>query len=100
LSLLGLNGLLVGILNAYDHFAIPALAPRVWNLVIIVGMVGLRPLFEGPDELYAYAIGVLGGTLVQLLICIPPLRRVGFHLRISTHWRDPRIRQVLVLMLP
>ena len=100
LLLLGLNGLLVGILNAYDHFTIPALSPLVWNVVIIAGMVGLRPLFEGPDELYAYAIGVLAGTVVQLALAIPPLRRVGFHLNISLNWRDPRVKQVLRLMLP
>jgi putative peptidoglycan lipid II flippase len=100
LILLGLNGLLVGILNAYDHFTIPAISPLVWNVVIIAGMVGLRPLFHGDDELYAYAIGVLAGTVVQLGMCIPVLRRVGFDLKISTHWRDPRIRQVLRLMLP
>ena len=56
LMLLGLNGLLVGILNAYDHFTIPALSPLVWNLVIIAGMVGLRGFFEGPDELYALSL--------------------------------------------
>ena len=56
--LLGLNGLVVGILNAHDHFTIPALAPLVWNLVIIAGLVVLTPLFEGDDQLYAYAIGV------------------------------------------
>ena len=55
--LLGLNGLVVGILNAYDHFTIPAIAPVVWNLVIIAGLVALKPLFEGPNEVYAYAIG-------------------------------------------
>ena len=33
--LLGLNGLVVGVLNAHDHFTIPALAPLVWNVVII-----------------------------------------------------------------
>ena len=58
--LLGLNGLVVGILNAYDHFTIPALAPLVWNLVIIAWLVGLTPLFTGDDQLYAYAIGVAG----------------------------------------
>jgi putative peptidoglycan lipid II flippase len=100
LILLGLNGLLVGILNAYDHFAIPAISPLVWNVVIIAGMVGLRPLFHGDDQLYAYAIGVLAGTLVQFAMAVPPLRRVGFDLKISTRWRDPRIRQVLRLMLP
>jgi putative peptidoglycan lipid II flippase len=100
LILLGLNGLLVGVLNAYDHFAIPAISPLVWNLVIIAGMVLLRPLFTGDDQLYAYAIGVVAGTLVQLLMVIPPLRHVGFHLRVSVHWRDPRIVQILRLMLP
>ena len=44
--LLGLNGLLVGILNAYDHFTIPALAPLVWNFVIIGLLVVLRPLLR------------------------------------------------------
>ena len=100
LLLLGLNGLLVGILNAYDHFTIPALSPLVWNVVIIAGMVGLRGVFDGPDELYAYALGVLAGTLVQLALAIPPLRKVGFALKISLDWRDPRVTQVLRLMLP
>ncbi len=35
--LLGLSGIVVGILNTYHHFALPALAPVAWNLVIIVG---------------------------------------------------------------
>jgi putative peptidoglycan lipid II flippase len=98
--LLGLNGLVVGILNAYDHFTIPAIAPLIWNLVIIGSLVFLRGLFEGPEQIYAYAIGVVAGTLVQFAMALPILRRVGFPLRISARWRDPRIKQVLVLMLP
>ncbi len=98
--LLGLNGLLVGILNAYDHFTIPALAPLVWNVVIIVVLVLARPLFEGPDELYAYAIGVLAGTVVQLAMCIPVLRRLEFEFAFKVDLRDPRVKQVLALMLP
>src|SRR4051794_8212974 len=38
--ILGLNGLVVGILNAYDHFAIPALSPLVWNFVILGCLIG------------------------------------------------------------
>ncbi len=98
--LLGLNGLCVAILNAYDHFTIPALAPLAWNLVIIVLLVVLRPLFEGPEELYAYAIAVLAGTVVQFLMAFPVLRRHGFELRFALDWRDPRIAQVVALMLP
>ena len=98
--LLALNGLVVGILNAHDHFSIPAIAPLIWNLVIIAGLVLLTPLFEGDDRLYAYAIGVLAGTVVQFGICLPVLRKVGFGLSISFDYRDRRIAQVLKLMLP
>ena len=98
--LLGLNGLVVGVLNAYDHFTIPALSPLVWNFVIIAGLVGLRGFFDGRDEIYAYAIGVLAGTVVQFAMAFPVLRRLGFRIHISGRWRDPRIRQVLRLMGP
>ena len=49
--ILGLNGLVVGILQAYDRFTIPALSALVWNLVIMVFLVGSRPYFDGNDEL-------------------------------------------------
>ena len=98
--LLGLNGLVVGILNAYDHFTIPALAPLVWNIVIIAVLVATRPWFEGGDELYAYAIGVLAGTVVQFLMALPVLRTLDFKLSPRIDLKDPRVKQVLALMLP
>ena len=98
--LLGLNGLCVGILNAYDHFTVPALAPLAWNVVIIVVLVGLRPHFSGADQLYAYAIAVLAGTIVQFLMAFPVLRHYGFRFTLALDWRDPRIKRVLLLMLP
>ena len=98
--LLGLNGLVVGILNAHDHFSIPAIAPLVWNLVIIAALVVLTPLFHGDDRLYAYAIGVVAGTVVQFAMAMPVLGRIGFKLRISLDYRDPRIPRVLKLMFP
>jgi putative peptidoglycan lipid II flippase len=98
--LLGLNGLLVGILQSYDHFTIPAISPAVWNFVIIVLLVVLAPHFHGEHEIYAYAIGILAATVVQLLLAFGALGRVDFRLRFSIDWRDPRIRQVFMLMLP
>jgi putative peptidoglycan lipid II flippase len=98
--LLGLNGLLVGILNAYDHFTIPAISPLVWNVVILVFLVGTKPFFHGDNELYAYALGIVAGTVVQLSMALPVLRRLGFHLQWSFDWRDERVKQVLRLMLP
>ena len=43
--------------------------------MIIAGMVAPAAAVQGPDELYAYAIGVLAGTVVQFAMAIPPLRR-------------------------
>jgi putative peptidoglycan lipid II flippase len=102
--LLGLNGLLVGVLQSYDHFTIPAISPAVWNVVIIVLLVVLRPHFHGGyedgNELYALAIAVLAATFVQLLMALAALGRIDFRLQFSVDWHDPRIRQVFTLMLP
>ncbi len=98
--LLGLTGLLVGILQSYEHFTIPALAPAVWNVVIIVALVVLRPHFHGEDEIYAYAIGILIATGVQFAMALGALARIDFRLQFSIDWHDPRVRKVFVLMLP
>ncbi|HTW43125.1 MAG TPA: murein biosynthesis integral membrane protein MurJ [Solirubrobacteraceae bacterium] len=98
--LLGLNGLLVGVLQTYDHFTIPAISPAVWNGVIIALLVVLAPHFHGEDEIYAFAIGVLAATVVQLLLAFGALSRIDFRLRVHIDWHDPRIRQVFMLMLP
>jgi putative peptidoglycan lipid II flippase len=99
--ILGLNGLVVGILQAYDHFTIPALSPLVWNLVIMGFLIFSRPLFHGADQqMYAYAIGILVGTFVQFGMAVPVLRTVGFRFDWSFDWRDRRVKQVFALMVP
>ena len=98
--LLGLTGLLVGILQSYDEFTIPALAPAVWNLVIIVGLVALHDQFVVGKRIYAYAIAWLIATVVQFLMVASALRRIDFRLQFTLDWHDPRVRQVFVLMLP
>jgi putative peptidoglycan lipid II flippase len=102
--LLGLMGMLVGVLQSYEHFTIPAIAPAVWNLVIVVGLVVLHPHFHGGPEdgeaLYAYAIAVLIATVVQFAMIVGALGRIDFRLQMHIDWRDPRVRQVFLLMLP
>jgi putative peptidoglycan lipid II flippase len=98
--MLALSGVIVGMLNSFEHFSVPALAPVAWNLVIIAALVGLTPLFEGQDRVYAYAIGVLVGTVVQFLLPIPWLRGRGGRFSIALDWRNEHVRRVLWLMLP
>jgi len=99
--LLGLSGIVVGILNTYHHFALPALAPVAWNVVIVAGLLLGVPRVDGESaELYLYAGVVVLGTVVQLLLPVPWLRRLDGSLTMVLDWRDPAVRRVLVLMLP
>ena len=100
LILLGISGVVVGILNSYDRFGAFAISPLFWNLTIILVLVVLEPLFHGQNRIYAYAIGILVGTLVQLLIPTWDLRHTPFHFTFSLDWRHPGVRRVLLLMLP
>src|SRR5881398_374521 len=99
--LLGLTGIVVGILNSYEEFAIPALTPVFWNLAIIVGLVLGVPRAQTIDaKLYVYAIAIVIATLIQFLLPLPWLRGRDGRLQLVIDWHDPAVRQVFVLMLP
>jgi putative peptidoglycan lipid II flippase len=110
LILLGVSGLVVGVLNSYDRFGVFAIAPFFWNVAIIAVLVGLAPAFPEEDQIYAYAIGVLVGTAVQLAMLIFDLRRTPFGIRrallapfrarLGAAFGDADVRRVLLLMLP
>ena len=110
LVLLGISGMVVGILNSYDRFGVFAIAPFFWNVAIIAVLAGLAPAFPEEDQIYAYAIGVLVGTVVQLAMLVYDLRNTPFGIRrallaplgrrLSEAFRDVDVRRVLLLMLP
>ena len=96
---LGMSGVITGILQSYDKFTIPALAPVVWNIVIIVLTIVFRHNF-GKNGIYAYAVAWLIATIVQFFLIAYALRSIDYRLGFSIDWQDPRIRQVFLLMLP
>ncbi len=100
LVMLGVTGMVVGILNSYDRFGAFAISPFFWNVAIIVVLVAIEPLFHGDDRIYAYAIGVLVGTAIQLAIPTWDLRHTPFKLMWNFAWRSVEVRRVLLLMLP
>ena len=65
--IMGIAGIFMGILNSYDHFALPALAQIVWNLVIIAGIM----ILSGSRGVTALSWSFLLGTMVQLLMQVP-----------------------------
>jgi putative peptidoglycan lipid II flippase len=100
-ALLGVSGVVVGILNSYEQFTVPALTPIFWNLAIILALaIGVPLAGTESQKLYIYAGGVLVGTVIQVVMPIPWLRALDGRLRPALDWRDPAVRQVFVLMLP
>jgi putative peptidoglycan lipid II flippase len=100
-ALLGVSGVIVGILNSYDHFTVPALSPVFWNLAIIAGLVLGVPHADTIDaKLYVYAISIVIGTVIQVLLPVPWLLKLDGRLHMVLDWRDPAVRRVFVLMVP
>ncbi|HEV8250030.1 MAG TPA: murein biosynthesis integral membrane protein MurJ [Gaiellaceae bacterium] len=99
--LLGVSGVIVGILNSYEHFAVPALAPVFWNLAIIVGVAVGVPRADATDtKLQIYALSILVGTVIQVLLPVPWLRGRDGRLRLLLDVRDPAVKHIFVLMVP
>jgi putative peptidoglycan lipid II flippase len=100
-ALLGVSGIVVGILNSYEHFTIPALTPVFWNLAIIAGLVIGVPLADSEDsKLYVYAASIVVGTVIQVLLPIPWLAGRDGRLTVVLDVRDPAVRQTFGLMVP
>lgn len=93
---MALNGLAMGILNSYRHFASPALGSLVYNLVII--LVGM--LFFEQWGIAAFSYGVALGAVLNFAVQIPALRRVGIRFRFSLHTDHPDFHQIIRLMVP
>ena len=108
--LVSLAALVMGMLNAKNIFGMPATASSFFNLGSIIGGVTLcywldpqadwrHPHF-GERGLMGLAIATLIGGLLQLLVQLPSLGRVGFRFRPDFNWRDPGVRTILALMGP
>ena len=92
----GLSGLVMGILNSFQHFLSPALAPVIYNLVIIAAALFLAPTMG----VTGLAIGVVAGSLGHLLVQVPALLRRKPRYFASFGLDSPDVREVLRLMGP
>jgi putative peptidoglycan lipid II flippase len=91
------GGLLMAVQFAKEHFAIPALAPLLYNLGIIAG-----GLFLGPKlGMEGFAWGVLAGAFLgNFAIQWAGARRVGLRFSFCFDWLHPDLRRYVTLTLP
>lgn len=88
------SGILVGVLRAYQHFLLPALAPVCYTLGRILGTLYLAPRWG----IFGLAWGGLGGAVVYLLILTPGL--IQFHARWWPTISHPDLRALFSLIGP
>lgn len=94
----GASGVIMGALNARQHFLLPALAPTIYNLGIIIG--GLLGGDVPGNAAMGLAWGTNVGALGHFLIQLPGLRQQRARYTAVLSLRDAGVRQVLRLMAP
>ena len=108
--LLSIGGLIIAGLQANQYFLLPSLAPAMYDLGALFGIVILAPATGyqiGPLHLPGFDMGIVGvmigiviGAALFVLIQIPGLIRYQFHWQASLSLRDPGVNKVLSLMGP
>jgi len=92
----GISGVVMGILNSYQHFLLPALAPAIYNLSIIVSALLLAQRLG----VRSLALGVIVGAVLHLTIQIPQLVKRGMKYTPYLGLENPSVHEVGRLMLP
>ena len=92
----------MGMLNARGVFFLPALAPALLNVGMIVFALALMPVYRamGEPAIIAMALGVVFGGVIQFVCQLPALHRLGFRMRFEIPTWHPGVRRVALLMLP
>ncbi|HEX5310516.1 murein biosynthesis integral membrane protein MurJ [Aquabacterium sp.] len=109
IGFMSLVALSAGILNTWSRFAVPAVTPVLLNVSTIGAALFVAPLFRnhGIEPVYALAVGVMVGGLLQLAVQVPALLKIGMVPRIGvtlSAWRTarahPGVGRILKQMAP
>ena len=103
LLLVSLAAQAMGVLNANNQFAIPALSSACFNIgSVVCGLIlgfWLGPV-TGISPIEGMAYGVVFGGALQLAWQLPAMHKAGFAFRPRIDFSHPGLRQILALMGP
>lgn len=85
-----------GILQSYQRFIIPAIAPIIYNIGIIIGVA----LFSHQFGIYAAGFGVILGAILHMLVQLPFAFALGFRFTLSFNINYPGVKKLFSLMPP
>ncbi|MCY3799009.1 MAG: murein biosynthesis integral membrane protein MurJ [Chloroflexi bacterium] len=91
-----ISGIFSGILNSHQHFLLPALAPIMFDIGILAGVLFLLPRFG----VHGIALGAVLGAALHFSIQLPGLIRYRMKFRFELGLNNPQLWRVIRLMLP
>ena len=91
-----ISNFLSGMLQSYQRFVIPSIAPIFYNLGILLGVY----LFEPYLGIYSAGVGVIMGAFVHMAIQLPLAFKLGFRFKLSLNWRQAGVKDLFKLMPP
>ncbi|PIV42983.1 MAG: murein biosynthesis integral membrane protein MurJ [Candidatus Nealsonbacteria bacterium CG02_land_8_20_14_3_00_40_11] len=94
--LLGLSSIFSGVLQYFNKFLAYSLAPVLYNLGIIMGIIFLAPA----SGILGVTLGVILGAFLHMVIQIPSAINSGFWYKPTFNLKDPKIKKVFSLMIP
>lgn len=94
--LFSISSVFSSILNSFKSFTLVAIAPLLYNLGIIFGILFLAPVWG----IYGVAAGVILGALLHILIQIPGAKKFGFFWQAVIDLKNRGVREISKLILP
>ena len=88
------SNFLTGMLQAYQRFIIPAIAPVLYNLGILIGVF----LFSSKIGIYSAGVGVIIGAFIHMIVQLPLVIKLGFRFKPSLSLSFPGVKQFFALM--
>ena len=88
---LAASEVLTATLHTRRHFLLPALAPLLYNLAIVVGAVALALRWG----IFGVAAGVVVGAVLHVLVQIPAFRAMGLGFSLTLDPRLPELKRLI-----
>jgi putative peptidoglycan lipid II flippase len=90
------SNFLTGMLQSYRHFIVPAIAPVLYNLGIILGVY----LFKGSFGIYSAGLGVILGAFLHMAMQLPLVWKLGWRPSLMISFRSEPLRKLFRMMPP
>ncbi|MFH1648391.1 MAG: lipid II flippase MurJ, partial [Patescibacteria group bacterium] len=90
------GSLITSILQSFKYFLIPAFAPIIYNIGIILGTV----LLSNKIGIYGPAVGVSFGALFHFLVQTPILKKTKFRFFLKLDFQNRSFRKMFSLVPP